>query len=204
MVVGGGLIKFDRPAPAEVCAFCGITTTDAEPSDGTKYVCRDTQPCIDRARKACGLPPKPAPAPDALTELRHAHDAATARADALAALLKEARGAVGPFLRLLAKSYEIVMPSLRGLFALSKRRHRVEAVIARIDAELGEANTPASSLVEKRRSFLEASMAVMKDARSGGGNNLYINTVNDGLLDAQDKAYDELIAEMKRMGIPTP
>ena len=62
--------------------------------------------------------------------------AATARADALAALLKEARGAVGPFLRLLAKSYEIVMPSLRGLFALSKRRHRVEAVIARIDAEL--------------------------------------------------------------------
>jgi len=67
---------------------------------------------------------------------RELRDAATARADALAALLKEARATVGPFLRLLAKSYEIVMPSLRGLFALSKRRHRVEAVLARIDAEL--------------------------------------------------------------------
>lgn len=73
---------------------------------------------------------------DSYQRARDSLSAATARADALAALLKEARGAVGPFLRLLAKSYEIVMPSLRGLFALSKRRHRVEAVIARIDAEL--------------------------------------------------------------------
>ena len=89
----------------------------------------------------------------------------------------------------------------------------MNADVARFDAKMRtpapataveEARGAVSSLVEKRRSFLEASMAVMKDARSGGGNNLYINTVNDGLLDAQDKAYDELIAEMKRMGMPTP
>jgi len=66
--VNAALATPTPPAPLvhpEVCAFCGIITTDAEPSDGTKYVCRDTQSCIDRARKACGLPPKPAPADDA-------------------------------------------------------------------------------------------------------------------------------------------
>ena len=71
-------------------------------------------------------------------------DTATARADAASerlaraeALLREARGVVGPFLRLLNKAHEIVMPSIRGLFALSKRRQRVENALARIDAEAG-------------------------------------------------------------------
>lgn len=74
-------------------------------------------------------------------------DAATARADKAEALLREARGVVGPFLRLLNKAHEIVMPSIRGLFALSKRRQRVENALARIDAHLAAkgqtAPTPA-------------------------------------------------------------